>query len=219
MARTGKAPARASHTARRSARARVRGKTGRVSFPRAVPTADMRQNGIPHSDATVRKTLVFLQSAERPVPAGGARVDLARTFVGGFVSVPASAGAFPGSVSEGDISGGFLRLDGPRESTKRFSLRSCAGVNLETENALARSSDARWSASRPARLTHKCHSGAACVSECVRGDPKSDPRAPRASSRLRTEETHVDAGRECRDSEIVVDTGIGENTTAGRSTR
>ena len=210
---------RAHRACRGEARARVRGKTGRVSFPRAVPTADMRQNGIPHSDATVRKTLVFLQSAERPVPAGGARVDLARTFVGGFVSVPASAGAFPGSVSEGDISGGFLRLDGPRESTKRFSLRPRAGVNLETENALARSSDARWSASRPARLTHKCHSGAACVSECVRGDPKSDPRAPRASSRLRTEETHVDAGRECRDSEIVVDTGIGENTTAGRSTR
>ena len=162
----------------------------------------------------------FSQSAARPVPAGDARVDLARTFMGGFVSVPASAGAFPGSVSEGDISGAFLRLNRPRESTKRFSLRfPCAGVNLETENALARSSDARWSASRPARLTHKCHSGAACVSECVRGDPKSDPRAPRASSRLRTEETHVDAGRECRDSEIVVDTGIGENTTAGRSTR
>jgi len=90
-----------------------------VSAPRAVPSRDdARQNGIPHSDATVRKTLVFLQSAERPVPAGGARVDLARTFVGGFVSVPASAGAFPGSVSEGDISGAFLRRNGPRESTE-----------------------------------------------------------------------------------------------------
>ena len=167
MARTGKAPARASHTARRSARARVRGKTGRVSFPRAVPTADMRQNGIPHSDATVRKTLVFLQSAERPVLADDGRVDLARTFVGGFVSVPASAGVFRGSVSKGDISGTLLRLKRPRESTKRFSLRPCAGVNLETENALARASDARSSACRPARRTHKVHSGAACVSECV----------------------------------------------------
>ena len=88
--------------------------------------------------------------------------------MGGFVSVPASAGAFPGSVSEGDISGAFLRLNRPRESTKRFSLRfSCAGVNLETENALARASDARSSAYRPARPTHKVHSGAACVSECV----------------------------------------------------
>ena len=110
----------------------------------------------------------FSQSAARPVPAGDARVDLARTFMGGFVSVPASAGAFPGSVSEGDISGAFLRLNRPRESTKRFSLRfSCAGVNLETENALARASDARSSACRPARRTHKVHSGAACVSECV----------------------------------------------------
>ena len=110
----------------------------------------------------------FSQSAARPVPAGDARVDLARTFMGGFVSVPASAGAFPGSVSEGDISGAFLRLNRPRESTKRFSLRfSCAGVNLETENALARASDARSSAYRPARPTHKVHSGAACVSECV----------------------------------------------------
>ena len=160
---------RAHRACRGEARARVRGKTGRVSAPRAVPSRDdARQNGIPHSDATVRKTLVFLQSAERPVPAGGARVDLARTFVGGFVSVPASAGAFPGSVSEGDISGAFLRLNRPRESTKRFSLRfSCAGVNLETENALARASDARSSACRPARRTHKVHSGAACVSECV----------------------------------------------------
>ena len=84
------------------------------------------------------------------------------------MSVPASAGAFPGSVSEGDISGAFLRLNRPRESTKRFSLRfSCAGVNLETENALARASDARSSAYRPARPTHKVHSGAACVGECV----------------------------------------------------
>jgi len=150
------------------ARARVRGKTGRVSAPRAVPT---------DSDATKRHSAFrrdssenprFSQSAARPVPAGDARVDLARTFMGGFVSVPASAGAFPGSVSEGDISGAFLRLNRPRESTKRFSLRfSCAGVNLETENALARASDARSSACRPARRTHKVHSGAACVSECV----------------------------------------------------
>lgn len=72
------------------------------------------------SDATkrhlaVRKTLVFLSRRNaRPVPAVDARVDLARTFVGGFVSVPASAGAFPGSVSEGDISGAFLRRNGPR---------------------------------------------------------------------------------------------------------
>ena len=159
---------RAHRACRGEARARVRGETGRVSAPRAVPSRDdARQNGIPHSDATVRKTLVFL-SAARPVPAGDARVDLARTFMGGFVSVPASAGAFPGSVSEGDISGAFLRLNRPRESTKRFSLRfSCAGVNLETENALARASDARSSAYRPARPTHKVHSGAACVSECV----------------------------------------------------
>ena len=52
---------RAHHACRGEARARVRGKTGRVSAPRAVPSRDdARQNGIPHSDATVRKTLVFL---------------------------------------------------------------------------------------------------------------------------------------------------------------
>jgi hypothetical protein len=60
----------------------------------------------------------FSELSRRPVPAVDARVDLARTFVGGFVSVPASAGAFPGSVSEGDISGAFLRRNGPRESTE-----------------------------------------------------------------------------------------------------
>ena len=167
MTRTEKTPARASHAPRRSARAFVERPVACPS--RARSRRDIaRRNGIPHSDATVGKTLVFLQSAERPVLADDGRVDLARTFVGGFVSVPASAGAFPGSVSEGDISGAFLRLNRPRESTKRFSLRfSCAGVNLETENALARASDARSSACRPARRTHKVHSGAACVSECV----------------------------------------------------
>ena len=185
MTRTEKTPARASRAPRRSARAFVERPVACPS--RARSRRDIaRRNGIPHSDATVGKTLVFLQSAERPVLADDGRVDLARTFVGGFVSVPASAGVFRGSVSKGDISGTLLRLKRPRESTKRFSLRPCAGVNLETENALARASDARSSACRPTRLTHKCHSGAACVSECVRGDPKSVPRAPRASSRLRT---------------------------------
>jgi hypothetical protein len=103
---------------RRIARARVRGKTGRVSAPRAVPTGLRRDKTAFRIPTRQFGKPSFSELSRRPVPAVDARVDLARTFVGGFVSVPASAGAFPGSVSEGDISGAFLRRNGPRESTE-----------------------------------------------------------------------------------------------------
>lgn len=168
---------------RRIARARAFGERPVACPPRArsrrTPT---RQNGIPHSDATVRKTLVF-----RTVASSGSRGRRAcrpRAYLrGGFRVCASLSGGVPGL----RLRGRHLRSVPSAQRTARIhrsAFRHVRALAL-TSRRRTRSrsaSETRSSACRPARLTRKCHGGAARVSECVRDDPKSGRRVSRASA-------------------------------------
>ena len=119
------------------ARARVRGKTGRVSAPRAVPT---------DSDATKRHSAFRRDSSENPRFPNCRVVRFPRSTRVSTSRVPSWGVSCLCQPQRGRSRAPFPRATSPERSfgatdranpQKRFSPRPCAGVNLETENALA----------------------------------------------------------------------------------
>ena len=208
----GRRRARASRV-RGEARARVRGETGRVSArarSRRGTTRD--KTAFRDSDATVRKTLVFL-SRQRGRFRRVTRVSTSRVPSWGVSCLfQPQRGRSRAPSPRATSPERSARLNRPRDprSAFRFVFRALA-LELETENALARASDARSSAYRPARPTHKVHSGAACVSECV----ATTLRVAHALRARLPDFAKLSEWR-ARGAEIVTD-GIGERF--GRSTR
>jgi hypothetical protein len=122
---------------RRIARARVRGKTGRVSAPRAVPT---------DSDATKRHSAFRRDSSENPRFPNCRVVRFPRSTRVSTSRVPSWGVSCLCQPQRGRSRAPSPRATSPERSfgatdranpQKRFSPRPCAGVNLETENALA----------------------------------------------------------------------------------
>ena len=119
------------------ARARVRGKTGRVSAPRAVPT---------DSDATKRHSAFRRDSSENPRFPNCRVVRFPRSTRVSTSRVPSWGVSCLCQPQRGRSRAPSPRATSPERSfgatdranpQKRFSPRPCAGVNLETENALA----------------------------------------------------------------------------------
>ena len=119
------------------ARARVRGKTGRVSAPRAVPT---------DSDVTKRHSAFRRDSSENPRFPNCRVVRFPRSTRVSTSRVPSWGVSCLCQPERGRSRAPSPRATSPERSfgatdranpQKRFSPRPCAGVNLETENALA----------------------------------------------------------------------------------